>query len=274
MSDAMKHRSISRRGALRLALVGGTGLLLGLALSACSSSPVAPTPAAAATSAPNQAPSTSSGWDQLVAAAQKEGTVVISGPPAPDARTKLPAAFKQRFNITVDYLAGNSSQLASRFQSERAAGQYTIDVSLGGPDTVYGTFLTNKWLDPIKPVLMLPEVVDGKVWPTGAPWFRDPSADTSLQIFNTISPVGYINTSSAAPEELKTTDDLLKPKWNGKIASYDPSVNGGGLIDASVIYVTKGADFAKQLYQGQNIAYQYVIEKRQPIAQFYAGLKT
>src|SRR5439155_10167200 len=47
----------------------------------------------------------------------------------------------------------------------------------------------------------------------------------------------------------------LNPKWKGKIASYDPSVNGGGLIFGSVLYVTRGADFAKQLYQGQEVAY-------------------
>jgi iron(III) transport system substrate-binding protein len=98
-------------------------------------------------------------------------------------------------------------------------------------------------------------VTDPKVWPTGAPWFRDPAGDTSLQVFNTISPIGYINTSNLAAEELKVSDDLLKAKWKGRIASYDPSVNGGGLIFGSVIYVTRGADFAKQLYQGQAVAY-------------------
>ena len=60
---------------------------------------------------------------------------------------------------------------------------------------------------------------------------------------------------SSPTGDIKTTDDLLDPKWKGKIASYDPSVNGGGLIYGSVIYVTKGQDFAKQLYQGQEIAY-------------------
>src|SRR5579864_1003021 len=213
------------------------------------------TPTAAPTSAPAQSNAANAAWDQLVSAAQKEGKVVVSGPPAPDARTKLPDAFKQRFNIDVDYLAGNSSQLASRIESERAAAQYTIDVSLGGPDTVYGTFLPNKWLDPLKPVLTLPEVVDPKVWPTGGPWFRDPSGDTSLQIFNSISPIGYINTSMVSASDFKTSDDLLNPKWKGKIASYDPSVNGGGLIFASVLYVTRGADVARQLYQGQEVAY-------------------
>ena len=249
----MRERAISRREALRLGGAASVGLL-GLGLAACGQqqSPAAPPPQAAPTQAGVAAPA---GWDQLVTAAQKEGKVVVSGPPAPDANTKLPAAFKQRFNIDLEYLGGNSSQLASRIQAERAANQYTIDVSVGGPDTVYATFLPNKWLDPLKPVLMLPEVVDPKVWPTGAPWFRDPGGDTSLQIFNTVAPFAYINTDLVSPDEIKTLDDLLNPKWQGKIASYDPSVNGGGLIDGSVVYVIRGPDFAKQLFVGQKVAY-------------------
>jgi iron(III) transport system substrate-binding protein len=245
-----------RRELLRLAPAVSVGLL-GVALGACAapSAPAAPTSAPAAAAAPAQGNPANAAWDQLVAAAQKEGKVVVSGPPAPDARTKLPDAFKARFNIDMDYLAGNSSQLASRLQTERAAGQYTIDVSLGGPDTVYGTFLPNKWLDPLKPALILPEVIDPKNWPGGAPWFRDPGGDTSLQIFSTVSPIGYINTSMVSAEQVRTSDDLLKPEFKGKIASYDPSVNGGGLIFGSVLYVTRGADVAKQLYQGQQVAY-------------------
>jgi iron(III) transport system substrate-binding protein len=256
-------RRVSRREVLRLAGATGTGLL-GIALGACAPgtapasapAPTAPTGAQpTAKAAPAQTTAAAAAWDQLVAAAQKEGKIVVSGPPVPEARTKMPEAFKQRFNIDMDYLAVNSSQLASRIETERAAGQYTMDVSMGGPDTVYATFLPNKWLDPLKPALILPEVLDPKVWPTGGPWFRDPAGETSLQLFNTITPIGYINTSSVAPDELKTVDDLLNPKWKGKVASYDPSVNGGGLIAGSVIYTVKGADFAKQLYQGQEIAY-------------------
>jgi iron(III) transport system substrate-binding protein len=248
--DPLPGKTLSRRALLARTQAGALGLL-GLALFGCSPSTPS-TPAAPTSVAPAQ---TGSAWDQLVAAAQQEGKVVLSGPPAPDARTKLPAAFKQRFNIDMEYLAGNTSQLAARIESERAAGQYTIDVSLGGPDTIYATFVPNKWLDPLKPALVLPEVVDPKVWPNGAPWFRDPSGDTSLQLFNTVTPLGYINTGSVSPEEIRTIDDLLNPKWKGRIAAYDPSVNGGGLIAGSVIYVTKGADFARQLFQGQEVAY-------------------
>jgi len=253
---AQDRTRLTRREMLRLAQVASLGLL-GVALSACApTTPAAPTtPPVAPTSAPAQGTAASAAWDQLVAAAQKEGKVVVSGPPVPEARSKMPEAFKQRFNIEMEYLAVNSSQLASRIESERAAGQYTMDVSMGGPDTVYGTFLVNNWLDPLKPALILPEVLDPKVWPTGGPWFRDPSGQMSLQLFNTVIPIGYINTSSVSPEEVKTTEDLLNPKWKSKISSYDPSVNGGGLIAGSVIYVKKGPDLAKQLYQGQEIAY-------------------
>src|SRR5690242_8986863 len=103
---------LSRRHALRLAGVGGLGLL-GLALSACgpntaaptapTTAPVAPTAAAAkpttaaaptaAAAAPTTAPAaggTSAAWDALVADARKEGKVVVSGPPSDDVRKELP----------------------------------------------------------------------------------------------------------------------------------------------------------------------------------------
>ncbi len=246
-------RRVSRREVLRLAGATGTGLL-GVALGACAPTTApasAPAPTAppgaqpTAKAAPAQTTAAATAWDQLVAAAQKEGKIVVSGPPVPEARTKMPEAFKQRLNIDMDYRAVNSSQLASRIETERAAGQYTMDVSMGGPDTVYATFLPNKWLDPLKPALILAEVLDPKVWPTGGPWFRDPAGETSLQLFNTITPIGYINTSSVAPDELKTVDDLLNPKWKGKVASYhaclhEPVPGGGARTRAGAAGLADG----------------------------------
>src|SRR5690348_6338672 len=157
----------TRRQLLKSIFVLSAGVAVG-----CSTPPAPASPTQAPAQAP--APAATSGWDTLMAAGRAEGKVVVSGPPDPGASTKLPEAFKKFSGIDMEYLAGNSSQLASRIQSERAAGQYTIDVSLSGADTVYGTFLANSWLDPLKPALVLPEVVDGKLYRTGEPWFRDP----------------------------------------------------------------------------------------------------
>ena len=236
---------MKRREFLRGVTLAGVGL----ALAGCGT-PNAP-------ASPTQAPASasSSAWDALVAAAQKEGKVVVSGPPDPGANIKVPDAFRKRFGIDLEYLAGNSSQLAARIQSERAAGQYTMDVSLSGADTVYGTFLANGWLEPLRPALILPEVIDPSVWRTGEPWFRDPEKRMVMQIFNTPNRTVAINTDYVSPDELRESDALLDPKWQGRMGGYDPSVNGGGLAVASAFYVTKGREWSARLYQGQKVAF-------------------
>lgn len=189
-----------------------------------------------------------------MAAGKAEGKVVVSGPPDPGASTKLPAAFKQATGIDMEYLAGNSSQLASRIQSERAAGQYSMDVSLSGADTVYGTFLPNGWLEPLKPALVLPEVLDGRLYRTGEPWFRDAEKRMVMQLFSgATSSLLTLNTQLASAGDFKDSDALLDPRWTGQICAYDPGVNGAGIAIASAIYVTRGKEYAMQLFKGQNV---------------------
>jgi iron(III) transport system substrate-binding protein len=192
-------------------------------------------------------------WDDLLAAGKKEGKVVVSGPPDPDTRAKMPQAFKDKFGIEMEYLGGNSSQLAARIESERAANQFTIDASVGGSDTMYDTFLAKKWIEPYKSSLVLPDAIDGSKWAAGGPWFRDPDKNTVMQLFNTVQPMMTINLSMVTAKDLPNADALLDPKWKGKICAYDPSVNGAGVAIASAIYVAKGEDFTRKLYDGQKV---------------------
>lgn len=203
---------------------------------------------------PTIAPASQSAWDALLAAGRAEGKVVVSGPPEPGASTKIPEAFKKFSGIDMEFLAGNSSQLASRIQSERAAGQYSIDVSLAGADTVYGTFLPNGWLDPLKPALVLPDVIDGRLYRTGEPWFRDPEKRVVMQLFSgATTSLLALNTQSVSPDEFKDSNSLLDPRWKDKICAYDPGVNGAGIAIASAIYVTRGKEYCTQLFKGQNV---------------------
>jgi ABC-type Fe3+ transport system substrate-binding protein len=127
-----------------------------------------------------------------------------------------------------------------------------MDVSLSGADTVYGTFLANGWLEPLKPTLILPEVLDGRLYRTGEPWFRDPEKRMVMQIFNSgTASLLALNTELAAPDNFKDSSSLLDPRWQGKICAYDPGVNGAGLAIASAIYVAKGKDYATRLFKGQ-----------------------
>src|SRR5581483_9497893 len=157
-------------------------------------------------------------WDQLLAAAKREGKVVVVGPPDTQVRQTLPAAFKARFGITLEYLSGRSSETAARLRSERSAGVYTVDAVLAGIQTMSTIYHRAKMLDPLKPVLLLPEVVDASKWKAGRLWFMDPEQKYVLRLFNTVNEAFTINTREVKPGEIRSMRDLLEPKWKGKIS--------------------------------------------------------
>lgn len=72
-------------------------------------------------------------WSEILAAAKKEGKVVVVGLPDPVVRKELSARFKARYGISLEYVAGGrGGQDARRLNIERRAKVYTIDVYLGG----------------------------------------------------------------------------------------------------------------------------------------------
>jgi iron(III) transport system substrate-binding protein len=205
--------------------------------------------ACAFTQAWAQAPDWQKKWDQLVANAKKEGKVVIIAPPDPQVRAALPAAFKAKYGITVEYIGGRSSETAAKMRAERSAGVHTVDVALSGIQTMAAIFYREKMIDPIDDtVLIHPDVTDGSKWQKGKPWFMDPEGKYILRLFNTVSAMFYLNTSLIKPEEMTSSKDLLNPKWKGKIIAHDPTVPGTGSNDAARLYVQFGEDFIKKLY--------------------------
>jgi len=273
---------LGRRHMLRLFGAAGALLAAGGVLAACggggqpSAAPSSGAPASSAAASPSRAPASSAAaspagsaakpassgvagqyvppatWDQLLAAGKAEGKVVVAAAPDTATRQKLPAAFTKRFGISVDYLP-NATDVTARLQAERGAGQFTLDVEVNGPDSVYGTLYPNKWLDPFKSSLLLPEAADPSKWKAGAPWFRDPGGDTALQIFSTVSNNAMINAAQLSASDFPNADALLDPKWKGKIAAFDPSANGAGLAVGSALYLAKGADYVTKLYKGQQV---------------------
>ena len=194
-------------------------------------------------------------WDELVAAAKREGTVVVIGPAHPEVRQVLPAAFKARFGVNLEYLGGPAGIVAGRLRSERSAGVYTVDVTIAAIQTLATVFYQEKMLQPIKPLLILPEVLDGSKWKKGELWFPDPEHQYALRLFNSVTRVFSVNTGFVTSDDMRTAHDLLlSPKFKGKIAAHDPTVTGTGSNIAAQFYVQFGEDFVKQLYVGQQVA--------------------
>jgi iron(III) transport system substrate-binding protein len=190
-------------------------------------------------------------WEATLAAARTEGKVVVAGPPDAQVRQALPAAFKARYGLTLEYISARGTDSGAKLRSERAAGIYSADAVLAGSNTIFTVMFRERMLAPLKPGLILPEVRDGTKWKRGSLWFADPEQQYVLRLFNTVREAFMINTQEVKRQDLRNVRDLLGPKWTGKISSLDPTLAGTGGNQAALLYTLFGEDFIKKLYIDQ-----------------------
>ena len=189
-------------------------------------------------------------WKKILHEARREGKVVLRASSDPVLRHKLPAEFKRRFGIDVEYLVGRSSEIAAKLRVERRVGISTVDVFLGGINTITGV-LYPKMIDPLRPSLILPDVLEPSNWKRGKLWFLDPEGEYALRLNNGISSLLEINTRYVKRKDLNSVRDLLHPQWKGKMALMDPTVPGTGNMIATAFYVLLGEEFVRKLYVDQ-----------------------
>src|SRR5258707_1022778 len=134
---------------------------------------------------------------------------------------------------------------ASKIAAEHAAGVRYYDVLISGSLTPL-SLLNAGILEPIEPLLVLPEVKEAKRW-YGGHIFSD-NAKRFLYSFQAYQSENlWHNTQLMKPEEFRSFDDLLNPKWKGKIGILDPRSAGGGTSTWAFFYKTKGEEFLRKL---------------------------
>jgi iron(III) transport system substrate-binding protein len=123
-----------------------------------------------------------------------------------------------------------------------------VDIVVGGARTYTDTLLPAKALDPIKPMLFHPEVVDESLWKGGIHRYGDPEKRYVFIFASRNAPIGInINTKLVRPGEIKSFWNLFDPKWKGKIVAIQPRVGG---ITWGWIYYHKGLgpEFLSRIY--------------------------
>ena len=166
-------------------------------------------------------------WEATVDAGKQEGEVVIYGPHNPVYQQVWSIFQKSYPEIKFSFVPGKGSDHAQRIVAERRAGKFLADLIMGGSST-YAAFAPGT-LEPLKSLLILPDVVDGANWFDGKFHFADPENLAGLIISGEIGTRrGSYNTKLVNPREIQSWWDLLQSKWKGKLASFDPRVAGGG----------------------------------------------
>jgi ABC-type Fe3+ transport system substrate-binding protein len=194
-------------------------------------------------------------WDAVLADAKMEGTVVVAASSlGTDTRPELMEAFVKRFGFQLEVLGISGAEMVARVEREATAGRITIDVMLSGADDLLSLLPAGR-LDPIKPKLILPEVLDVVKWRNKTLKFNDPEGKYFLQTSEYLPSDLVINTSMVKPGSITSWKDLLKPEYKGKIASFDSRRAGPGLSTASYLLPKFGPGFIKALYLGQQVSY-------------------
>lgn len=198
-------------------------LLVALVACAPKPAPVALTPTPQPTAAipgPSTAPSLSQedlAWAKTVDAAKKEGRLVVytfafTG----DTGINIAKAFKEKYGITVDFIAGRSPAIVERLRTEYRANQIVADLAEGAGARM---MLLKEW-GFTSSMKDLPVLRQKDVW-KGDILLYD--ADANLLVYSMSPMTVIINTTSVKPnEEPVSWLDLLEPKWKGKIATQDP----------------------------------------------------
>jgi ABC-type Fe3+ transport system substrate-binding protein len=189
-------------------------------------------------------------WERLVKAAEEEGQVNVYA----ISQEAEWHAFQRRFpKIKVVLVHGSASQTLQRIMAERRAGKFVADVvRLGGGTST--SLYRAKSLDPLAPALILPEVKDATKWFEGTHYYNDP--DNQFNFIYAAFPLrllGY-NSKRVDPAAVTSFQDLLDPKWKGKITMKDPREPGGGSPLLFLYHNPRlGPEFIKKLVAAGNL---------------------
>jgi len=193
-------------------------------------------------------------WDNTLAAANKEGKVIVTVFRQPDA---IAAKEFEKFfpGITVEAQVIQGRAFSARVPAEQAAGVFTFDIFLSGSTTGSTNLCPNGVLGNTRELMIRPDVIEDNNWLGGDfdDWWGD---DTVKNCMST--PVATFGGSSfrvnrnVAPD-VTSLQDWLDPKWKGSICWEDPRSFGGGDIFGTDMMVFQGTDFMSTVIQDQEV---------------------
>jgi iron(III) transport system substrate-binding protein len=189
-------------------------------------------------------------WEKTVKGAEEEGAVTIYMTGAFESVFR--EAFQKKYpKIKLNAVTGRGFQLAQRIMNERRGEKYIPDLYIGGNVSPLTVFHKARILEPIRPLLVLPEVLDPSVWFEGKHHYNDPEG-RYIFIFEGTPRSGEItyHTKLVNPAEFRSYWNLLDPKWKGRIVTVDPLV--AGPINSAQVFFYKhpdlGPEFVRRLY--------------------------
>jgi iron(III) transport system substrate-binding protein len=250
----MADARVTRRDLLRAMAVGAAAL-------------VAPSRAGAAPPAD---------WPQVVAAAKKEGKLVVNTFPG-DGFGRALKPFAQAYpEIKLEHTQLHSQNFAPRILQERQANVFTWDVATIPTSTALQVLRPAGVWDPVRPLIVLPEAQEDSGWEGGFERGFAVVKDRALTYGFSANRGGgvTINTDVVKPDEVKGLTSLLDAKWKGKLLLADVRTMGDTFWPMTSARLNLGDDIIKKLFVDQEPVLtrdtrqlvEFMVRGRHPIA--------
>ncbi|MBM4264404.1 MAG: extracellular solute-binding protein [Deltaproteobacteria bacterium] len=177
-----------------------------------------------------------------IEAAKKEGKVIVYAAVPPQTMKVINEPFEKKYGIKVEYWRASATGILERALNEWRVGTAPFDVVEGNKGPQY---------------ILKSEGIFAKFQPPSAAKYPKQFLEADQLLtpwrFNPIS-ILYNTTMVKKEEAPKSLQDLLLPKWKGKITIPDPSrhtTTAQFLNDLDTYEGIKWRDFAKSLAQQQ-----------------------
>lgn len=211
-------------------------------------------------------------WEQTLARARKEGSVVVYTSAPGETNRMVSQAFQDKYGIKAEFIAGRGGELTSKLLTERKSGLYLVDAYVSGLGTslFYGLKPADA-VEPLEKYFINPDISRPEIWFEGLRWFDDER--TALAFHAYVSNSASINSTIVKAGEIKSFKDLLNPRWKGKIVMNDPIPTGTGQRFIGFLHDIMGMDYLRELakqspvmVRDQRLQVEWLARGRYPIA--------
>lgn len=196
-------------------------------------------------------------WAKTVAAARKEGRLALFLYQRGNIEAAVKAFEKKYPEIQVTVASVPAAETGPRIMAERRAGKFLWDACICGPTTPFAVLYPAKALDPVRPALLLPEVLDESKWWSGKHHYMDPDGQYIFVFLGSVEmPNLYYNKNLVDPKDFRSYWDLVSGKWRGKILALDPRRPGRQQVGARFLFHIPelGPSFLTRLFTEMDVA--------------------
>src|SRR6266545_6798690 len=197
-----------------------------------------------------------------IAAAKREGKVTLYTSAPIAAAQKVANAFQQKYGITVELFRSGGTQVLRRFMLEQEAGHAGCDVLVSSDPAAVLDIAAKGMFVPFKP----------EGFDQVPPGLNDPNGRFVAQRVSLISIYGRTDLFPLS-DMPKTWDDLLSPRFKGKLVMTNPSFTSLQLGVVATMAKLRGWEFFEKLnrndvvvVQGNEQALNLVKTGERPIA--------